>query len=118
MKKSLFVMFYICLLVLFLFLGVIIGRSDRSGFTVLSLHQSTTLTVAESSVNNGNKLDINDATVEDLVDLKGIGNVLAERIVSYRSEHGPFHSIYELLKVEGIGEVKFGEICDYICVGG
>ena len=117
MKKSLFVIFYVSLLVLLLFVGVMIGRSDRSEFTNLSLHNHKLTTVPVD--NSGtNKLDINSATAEDFSQLEGIGEVIADRIVQYRQKHGPFDSIYDLLKVEGIGEGKFGKIQDYICVGG
>jgi competence protein ComEA len=49
-------------------------------------------------------LDINTATVEQLVALPGIGQVLAERIVAYRDAHGPFTSVNQLGDVEGIGD--------------
>jgi len=42
--------------------------------------------------------------VEELMELPGIGPVLARRIVAYREEHGPFASLEELLRVPGIGE--------------
>lgn len=50
-----------------------------------------------------NKMDINSANVEDLIQLNGIGKVYAERIVEYREKHGFFEDIYDLLKVKGIG---------------
>lgn len=49
-------------------------------------------------------LDINTVTVEQLVALPGIGQVLAERIVAYRDAHGPFTSVDQLGDVEGIGD--------------
>jgi competence protein ComEA len=50
------------------------------------------------------KLDLNQATPEELEELPGIGPVLAARIVTYREEHGPFTSVEGLLEVPGIGE--------------
>ena len=50
-------------------------------------------------------LNINTATLEELDELSGIGPVLAQRIIDYREEHGPFQSVEELLEVKGIGEV-------------
>lgn len=64
------------------------------------------------------RMDINTATVADLVQLPGIGNTLAERIVQYRTEHGNYSSIDDLLKVSGIGEGKLNGIAEYITVGG
>lgn len=47
-------------------------------------------------------IDINTATVEELDPLPGIGPVIADRIVDYRLEHGPFQTLEELEQVEGI----------------
>ena len=52
------------------------------------------------------KVNLNTASVDELTKLKGIGPSLAERIVAYRTEHGPFTSIDELAKVKGIGQKK------------
>lgn len=52
------------------------------------------------------KLDINKATVEQLVDIKGVGEVLAQRIVAYRKQHEQFKSLEELTLVKGIGSRK------------
>jgi len=48
-------------------------------------------------------IDINTATKEDLIKIKGIGEKKAERIIQYRKEHGKFNSIDELKNVKGIG---------------
>lgn len=50
------------------------------------------------------ELDINTASAEEFVKVKGIGEKKAERIISYRNEHGNFNSIDELKNVKGIGE--------------
>ena len=62
------------------------------------------------------KIDINRAEPWLLEALPGIGEVLAQRIVDYRSENGPFRRIEDLLKVSGIGEATFEQIKDYITV--
>jgi competence protein ComEA len=61
-------------------------------------------------------IDINRAEAWLLETLPGIGEVLAQRIVDYRSENGPFKRIEDLLKVSGIGEATFDKIKDYITV--
>ena len=48
-------------------------------------------------------LDINTASAEEFVKVKGIGTKKAERIISYREEHGKFNSVEELKNVKGIG---------------
>lgn len=62
------------------------------------------------------KIDINRAELWLLQALPGIGEVLAQRIVDYRSENGPFRTIEDLLKVSGIGAATFENIKDYITV--
>jgi competence protein ComEA len=62
------------------------------------------------------KIDINRAEPWLLEALPGIGEVLAQRIVDYRSENGPFNRIEELLRVSGIGEETLERIRDYITV--
>ncbi|MBW1976058.1 MAG: helix-hairpin-helix domain-containing protein [Deltaproteobacteria bacterium] len=62
------------------------------------------------------KLNINTATQADLEKLPGIGPVLAERIIKYREEHGPFKTIDEIQNVKGIGKKKFETIKDLIAV--
>lgn len=49
-------------------------------------------------------LDINTASAEEFIKVKGIGEKKAERIISYRNEHGDFKNIDELKNVKGIGE--------------
>ena len=65
-----------------------------------------------------NKLNINTATAAQLQNLPGVGPVLAERIVAYRQEHGPFVTTEQLLLVEGIGETLLENISDHITAGG
>lgn len=47
-------------------------------------------------------VDINTATVEQLVTLKGIGHKKAKRIVAYRKKHGCFKTLKDFRKVKGI----------------
>jgi competence protein ComEA len=62
------------------------------------------------------KIDINRAEPWLLEALPGIGETLAQRIVDYRSENGPFKRIEDLLKVSGIGPATFENIKDRITV--
>jgi len=55
-------------------------------------------------------LDINTASAEEFVEVKGIGEKKAERIIACRDEHGNFSSIDELKNVKGIGEKIVGII--------
>lgn len=62
-------------------------------------------------------LDINRAAREELMKLPGIGPVLAERIVAYREQNGPFSDISEIKEVSGIGEKRFERIKPWILAG-
>ncbi len=53
---------------------------------------------------------VNEATVEELTALPGVGPVLARRIVEMRQQQGPFVVPEDLLKVSGIGEKKLKQI--------
>ncbi len=62
------------------------------------------------------KIDLNKATVQDLVRLKGIGETYAEKIIEYREKNGKFEKIEDLMNVKGIGQKKFDSIKDLIFV--
>jgi len=62
------------------------------------------------------KIDINRAEAWLLEALPRIGEVLAQRIVDYRSENGSFQRIEDVLKVNGIGPATFENIKDFITV--
>ena len=59
-------------------------------------------------------LDLNAATVEELDELPGIGPALAERIVAWREENGPFAGPEDIQAVSGIGPATAEAIAPYI----
>lgn len=61
-------------------------------------------------------IDINAASAEELMQIKGIGKTLAENIISYRESYGYFHSAEDLLNVDGIGDKKLDAIRDMIYI--
>ena len=52
---------------------------------------------------------LNRASAKELESLDGIGPVLAARIIAYRNQNGPFLTVDDLMKVSGIGTVKFAQ---------
>ena len=60
------------------------------------------------------KVNINTASAEELDGLPGIGPVLAQRIVDWRTENGPFTDATQLLEVDGIGQTVLESIQDFI----
>lgn len=73
-------------------------------------------TSSDSSAQNDTLISINTAASHELVTLPHIGEVLAERIITYRNENGGFDSIEEILNVTGIGDVIFNDIRELITV--
>lgn len=61
-------------------------------------------------------VDINTATATELMKLPGIGAVMAQRIVDYRSMSGSFSKTDDLLKVKGIGKKTFEKLAPFIVV--
>lgn len=61
-------------------------------------------------------VNINTASAEELDALPGIGEVLAAAIIQYREEHGPFTSVEQLVDVSGIGEVTLEELRDLVTI--
>lgn len=62
------------------------------------------------------KVNINSASQTELETLPGIGPSTAAKIISYRNENGKFKSIEDIKNVSGIGDSKFNNIKDNICL--
>ncbi|KXK12142.1 MAG: helix-hairpin-helix repeat-containing competence protein ComEA [Chloroflexi bacterium OLB14] len=93
------------------------GEESTQG---LSTAESPILPTEASPTNSGNEstelININTATVEELDSLPGIGPTIAQRIVAYRNENGPFNTIEDIQNVSGVGPSTFEEIKDLITV--
>ncbi len=61
---------------------------------------------------------MNISTAQQLTALPGIGDVLADRIITYREQYGDFISLEELMDVPGISQKRFDAIKDLITIGG
>jgi competence protein ComEA len=63
---------------------------------------------------SGGPVSLSGATTAELESLPGVGPVLAERIVAFRDENGPFDVVEDLLEVSGIGEAKLAALRDLV----
>ncbi len=75
---------------------------------------------SQTTQNGGNSksglININTANETELDSLPGIGPSIAAKIINYREENGDFASIEDIKNVNGIGDSKFEELKDLICV--
>jgi len=62
-------------------------------------------------------IDLNDAGVPELMLLPGIGRTRAERIVNWRTEHGPFHALDEVRKASGMSAADLEGIRNMVTLG-
>lgn len=60
-----------------------------------------------ASVQELKQVNVNKASAEELVTVRGIGPVIAKRIIDYRAANGAFKSLEELAQVNGIGKAKY-----------
>lgn len=66
------------------------------------------------AVNSDLKVSINNATIEELMSLDGVGESKAKAIIEYREKNGNFENIDDLLKVNGIGDSLLAKIKENI----
>lgn len=118
MKKQGWILIGITGAFLCLLLGIFLGRNlNKSYVPVQSAVNAQTQPTVDGKPLYDGKIDINTATLQQLQLLPGIGETMAQRILDYRTEHGNFKTIEELMNVNGIGEKKFEELRDYVKVG-
>ena len=72
--------------------------------------------IIETNNSTANQININTASVEELMNLPGLGEAKAKSIIEYREKNGKFKSIENIKEVSGIGETIFEKIKDYITV--
>ena len=86
----------------------LVDKSNSVGFIDNESSNETT--------NTTTKVNINTATLKDLITLNGIGESKAQAILEYRTKNGYFKTLEDLKKVSGIGETAYEKIKDNICI--
>lgn len=86
------------------------------GFSPPALSAETSAGVAKPAADTSVPVDVNRATVDELIAVPGIGESLAQRIVDFRAKNGPFQRVDDLLKVRGIGEKSLEKLRPHLRV--
>jgi competence ComEA-like helix-hairpin-helix protein len=85
---------------------------------LLAFGFASLLLSADATAAEDKKVNINQATAEQLANLPRVGTKAAQRIVDHRKDHGPFARIEDLMEVKGFGEKRFEQLKPYLTVSG
>lgn len=94
------------------------SRRVRAAILAIALAASTSSPVWAGAPALQGTLNLNKATVEQLVLLPGVGESRARAIVAFRKQRGPFKTVAELVEVKGIGEAAMAKLKPYLRLEG
>ncbi|MDZ7264713.1 MAG: helix-hairpin-helix domain-containing protein [candidate division KSB1 bacterium] len=97
----------------------LLQRDSTLMLTALPTETASNVKLAGRSVTQAKRrvatvVNVNSASVEELMQLPQVGAVIAQRILEYRQLHGPFKTAEELMKVKGIGQKKFAAMKPFV----
>jgi len=95
-------------------IGTIVYDGQQIDIPALDIEEPA-FAIASSNSNDSSKININTATKEQLLEISGVGESTAQKIIDYRSQNR-FDNIEELMEVKGIGEKTFAKLKDEIIV--
>jgi competence protein ComEA len=121
-NKKLKIIFAVLIFIIACIIGTVIEHSNNKELIVQSIStadddyiEASEDTEINVSAEAEGRININTAPAYELVELKGIGEKLAEKIIAYRTENGNFNTVDDLALVSGISENTVNEIRDKIC---
>ena len=96
--------------VLIFLIAALFAGSAVMYYKKISPHSAETFEFKESKKKYSEKININKATKEELTGIRGVGPVLAGRIISYREKNGYFRRAEEIKNIKGIGGKTYEKI--------
>ena len=107
MKNSKYIMLLLTAAFMAFLLGIFVGRANLYGeASVLLEHKSPSV----------GKVDLNNATIDELCLLPGVSEITAQKIIDYREKEGPFRKVEDLCNISGISQGKLEQIQDFITI--
>ena len=89
---------------------------DGQKITVYTKKQWKEMNEMVNESTTQSRININSATIEELMTLPGIGQSKAESIVAYRTEQGGFQVIEDIMNIPGLKEGVFSQLSEWITV--
>lgn len=83
--------------------------------TSKNINSKTTITTTTEKIINY-PININSCSLEELLTIKGLGDIKAKKIIEYRDDNGLFKSIEDIKNINGIGDALFNKIKEFITV--
>ncbi len=104
---------FVCVAIVCAITGICVGQREKQyrSFFVEGNNAGAviapTISGEDEEVEDIIKVNINTDNVYELMQIDGVGEKTAERIIEYRKENGNFEVIEDIMRVDGIGEKKF-----------
>ena len=108
--------FILLVLLIALLIGLALGLYQKRSVRVDVGPDNFNYSAAEDPSTEKLKININESDPVRLMKLKGVGKVLAGRIIEYRSASGNFVSVEDLKKVKGLGQKLYEKIKDKVSI--
>lgn len=97
------------------FIGEAIEDSEEQEYITSNSGNNSSI-IQDNNKGEIGKVNINTANQTELETLPGIGTATAEKIIDYRNKNGKFSTIEDIKNVKGIGQAKYENIKENICV--
>jgi competence ComEA-like helix-hairpin-helix protein len=107
--------FILLVLLATLLIGMVIGLYQKRT-AYIDVKPNSFVHSAEDGPTEPLKININESGAEDLMKLRGVGKVLAGRIIEYRKTSGRFVSVEDLKRVKGFGQKLYDRVKDEVSI--